>query len=56
MKTGYKFAVSEFQHPVVLELAEHYKLHVTVIGERQSMKKRDVEILVHNYPITSKLF
>jgi DNA adenine methylase len=56
MKTGYKFAVSEFQHPVVLELAAHYKLHVTVIGERQSMKKRDVEILVHNYPITSKLF
>lgn len=46
---GYKYAVSEFDNQVVLEMARSRGLHVTVIGERQNMKNRRTEILVTNY-------
>jgi DNA adenine methylase len=48
-ESGYNFAISEFDHPKILELAEKFKCHVTIIGERQSIKKRNTEILVTNY-------
>jgi DNA adenine methylase len=44
-----KFAMSEFAHPFVLELAKKHKLHVEVIGERKTLKSRNTEILIMNY-------
>ena len=48
-KTGCKFAMSEFDHPFILEQAKERGLNVIIIGERQNLKNRRVEILVTNY-------
>lgn len=48
-ETGCKFAMSEFNHPFILEQAEKRKLNVHIIGERQNLKNRRTEILVTNY-------
>lgn len=50
IKTGCRFAMSEFDNPVILALAEEYGLNVVTIGERKNMKNRRVEILLTNYP------
>jgi len=48
---------SEFDHPFILEQARQRGLNIHVIGERQNMKNRRVEILVTNYADTQlKLF
>jgi DNA adenine methylase len=47
--TGCKFAMSEFDHPFILEQAKERGLNVIVIGERQNLKNRRTEILVTNY-------
>lgn len=49
VKSGVPFAISEFDHPSVLELAKHHNLEVITIGERQNLKNRRTEILVVNY-------
>jgi len=49
MKRGCKFAMSEFDHPFILEQAKYHNLNVITLGERQNMKNRRVEILVTNY-------
>jgi len=49
MKRGCKFAMSEFDHPFILEQAKYHNLNVIILGERQNMKNRRVEILVTNY-------
>lgn len=46
---GVKFAISEFNNPTILELAEKHQLNVVIIGERQNLKNRRTEILVTNY-------
>jgi DNA adenine methylase len=48
-KTGCKFAYSEFNHPFILQQAKERNLNVHIIGERQNLKNRRVEILVTNY-------
>jgi len=48
-KTGCKFAMSEFDHPFILEQAKQRGLNVIIIGERQNIKNRRTEILVTNY-------
>lgn len=48
-KTGCKWAMSEFNHPFILQQAEERKLNVITIGERQNLKNRRTEILVTNY-------
>lgn len=48
-KTGCKYAMSEFDHPFILEQAKERNLNVIIIGERQNLKNRRVEILVTNY-------
>jgi len=48
-ETGCKFAMSEFDHPFILEQAKQRKLNVIIIGERQNLKNRRTEILVTNY-------
>lgn len=47
--TGCKWAMSEFDHPFILDQAKERNLNVIVIGERQNLKNRRTEILVTNY-------
>jgi DNA adenine methylase len=49
IETGCKFAISEFNSDVVLELAKQYELEVITIGERRNLKNRRTEILLVNY-------
>ena len=52
---GCKYAISEFDNPIVIQMAEARGLHVHIIGERQNMKNRRTEILITNYkPTLSK--
>lgn len=44
-----RFAISEFENEIALELAEKHELNVITIGERQNMKNRRTEILITNY-------
>jgi DNA adenine methylase len=55
-ETGCKFAMSEFDHPFILEQAKKRGLNVIIIGERQNLKNRRVEILVTNYQNEMSLF
>jgi len=48
-ETGCKFAMSEFDHPFILEQANQRNLNVIIIGERQNLKNRRTEILATNY-------
>lgn len=47
--SGIRFALSEFDNPIVIELAEKHGLNTHCISERQSMKNRRTEILITNY-------
>ena len=49
LASGCRFAISEFDHPYILELAQRHTLNVICIGERQNMKNRRMEILITNY-------
>jgi Site-specific DNA methylase len=53
---GCKFAMSEFDHPFVIEEAKRRGLNVIMIGERKNIKNRRIEILVTNYQKHSSLF
>jgi len=55
-ETGCKFAMSEFNHPFILEQAKQRNLNVITIGERQNLKNRRTEILVTNYKNHATLF
>lgn len=48
-ETGCKFAMSEFDHPFILEQAKKRNLNVIIIGERRNLKNKRTEILVTNY-------
>jgi DNA adenine methylase len=48
-QTGCKWAMSEFNHPFILEQAKERNLNVITIGERQNLKNRRTETLVTNY-------
>ena len=54
--TGCKWAMSEFDHPFILQQAKERNLNVTQIGERQNLKNRRIEILVTNYKNALTLF
>lgn len=54
--TGYKFAMSEFDHPFILEQAAKRNLNVITIGKRKNLKNRRTEILVTNYEKQNTLF
>jgi DNA adenine methylase len=49
--SGIRFALSEFDHPFVLEQVKHYGLHLTKIGERRNVNNRRTEYLVTNYSL-----
>ena len=53
-KTGCKFAYSEFNNPFILDQAKQRNLNINIIGERQNLKNRRVEILVTNYELRQK--
>ena len=56
-ETGCKYAMSEFDHPFILDQAKQRGLNIIIIGERQNLKNRRTEILVTNYQNTqSELF
>lgn len=55
-ESGCKFAMSEFDHPFILQQAKERKLNVHIIGERQNLKNRRTEILVTNYLNAPTLF
>ena len=49
-----KWAMSEFDHPFIIEQAEKRGLNVIIIGERQNLKNRRTEILITNYENNQK--
>lgn len=53
---GIKMAMSEFDHPFILEKAKEYGFNIVEIGERQNMKNRRTEILIMNYDLPKLLF
>ena len=46
---GCRFAISEFDNPAVIAMAQTRGLQVHTIGARQNMKNRRTEILITNY-------
>jgi len=57
VSTGYNFAISEFNNPVIIRLAEERNLNIINLGERSNIKNRRTEILITNYRNTQqKLF
>jgi DNA adenine methylase len=48
-ETGCKWAMSEFDHPFILDQAKQRGLNIIEIGERQNLKNRRTEILLTNY-------
>ena len=55
-ESGCKFAISEFDNPFILEQAKQRNLNIIEIGERQSLKNRNMEILITNYKPQNTLF
>jgi len=56
VKSGIRFAISEFDTPIILELAKQYKLNINTISERVNLKNRRTEILITNYENYPTLF
>jgi DNA adenine methylase len=54
--TGCKYAISEFDHPFILQQAKERGLNVHIIGERKNIKNKRTEILVTNYRNNPTLF
>jgi len=48
-KSTCNFAMSEFNHPFILDQAKKRGLNIHIIGERQNLKNRRTEILITNY-------
>lgn len=44
-----KWAMSEFDHPFILEQAKKRGLNVIIIGERTNLKNKRTEVLITNY-------
>ena len=54
--SGINGAMSEFNHPFILQQSKERNLNVHIIGERQNLKNRRTEILITNYQVTPDLF
>lgn len=48
-ESGIKWAMSEFNHPVILNQASKLNLNIIEIGERRNLGNRRVELLITNY-------
>ena len=56
LESNMNFAISEFDNPIIIELAKKHKLNIEIIGEKVNMKNRRTEILITNYNTNLKLF
>lgn len=56
LNCGIKCAMSEFDHPFVIEEAKKRDLNIIYIKERSNIKNRRVEILITNYEINQGVF
>jgi DNA adenine methylase len=56
IESGARFAISEFNHPKVLELATDNGLYINTIGERANLGKPSVEVLITSYQAQMSLF
>lgn len=54
-ETGYKYAMSEFDHPFILDQVKRRGLNISIIGERQNLKNRRMEILITNYKMENRI-
>jgi len=50
-ESGVRFAMSEFNNPFIIDQAKQRNLNIIEIGERQTLKSRQTEILITNYEI-----
>jgi len=46
---GCKFALSEFDHPFIIEQATKHGLNIIYVGERTNLKNKRTEVLITNY-------
>lgn len=46
---GINAALSEFDHPLILDLAKQKGLNIDILDERCNMKNRRIEVLITNY-------
>jgi len=53
---GCKWAMSEFDHPFIIEQANSRGLNIEIIGERHNLKNKKTEILITNYKNSLNLF
>lgn len=49
LESGFKFAISEFDHPHILEKIKQHNLNIKMQVERVNIKNRRTEILITNY-------
>jgi len=56
IESGCKFAMSEFDHPFIIEQAKERRLNIIYIRERTNLKNKRTEILVTNYQKAPTLF
>lgn len=54
--SGIKFAISEFDNPIVKQIATENNLNIIPICERRTLKNRNIEILITNYVTNNELF
>jgi DNA adenine methylase len=54
--SGFSAAMSEFNHPFIVEQAKKRGLRVIEIGERRNIKDRATEVLILNYDSNLSLF
>lgn len=54
VESGHKFAISEFNHPFILEQADKHGLNVIILGNRKNIKNVRIEVLVTNYDLNQK--
>ena len=55
-ETKCKYAISEFNHPFILEQVKSRNLNLIEIGERRNINNRQTEILITNYETERSLF
>jgi len=49
MDSGLRFAISEFENPIIVDMAKSSGLKVNHVIERKSLRNRNNEILITNY-------
>ena len=54
VECGIKSAMSEFDHPFIIDEAKDRNLNVVYVGERSNIKNRKMEILITNYKINQQ--